>query len=312
MQTYDLAIAWCWEYDNDFVFQIDSECGRRGLFSYLIHPHNIFETMLRMENEELNFKFFFDRASDQEETFDQLVDVMRDEGVKMINDADKVALAIDKATMHREFSLKGIHVPNTIVLPPWDKRPEARSKRLDKLGIPFVIKPACGGCGDGVVTDAQTMQDIQQARQQFPDDKYLVQEKIDPVQINGRRAWFRVFFAFGEVLPCWWDDQTKIADVLSPSEIDKKIYSNIKSIMRKIAGICKLDLFSTEIALTYQRKLVVIDHVNDQVDLRKKSSHFDGIPDEVVDRIVINLVNWVERFVRRTSTRREPALCKKI
>jgi len=139
-----------------------------------------------------------------------------------------------------------------------------------------------------------------------------VQEKIDPVQINGRRAWFRVFFAFGEILPCWWDDQTKIADFLSPSEIDKKIYSKIKSIMRKIAQISKLELFSTEIALTSIGKLMVIDHVNDQVDLRKKTSHFDGIPDEVVDRIVINLVNWVEKRICHSSPRRKTSLCKKI
>ena len=79
-----------------------------------------------------------------------------------------------------------------------------------------------------------------------------------------------------------------------------------------IARISKIDLFSTEIALAPRGKLLVIDHVNDQVDLRKKSSHFDGIPDEVVDRIVINLVNWVEKHTRRTSTRREPSLCKKI
>ncbi|KPK99398.1 MAG: hypothetical protein AMJ91_07980 [candidate division Zixibacteria bacterium SM23_73_3] len=312
MQKYDLAIAWCWEYDADFVHQIDTECGRRGILSYLIHPHNLLETLQRMEKGELQFKIFFDRASDQEEDFDQLVDVMQEERVKMINDADRVVWAIDKATMHREFSLKGINVPKTMVFPPWDKCPEVRSIRLNRVGVPFVIKPACGGCGDGVVTNARTMEDIQQARQQFPEDKYLVQEKIEPVQLNGRRAWFRVFFAFGEILPCWWDDQTKIADVLSPSEIDKKIYSNIKSIMRKVSKISRLELFSTEIALTSQGKLVVVDHVNDQVDLRKKSSHFDGIPDEVVGGIVINLVNWVEKHLCRTSTRREPSPCKKI
>ena len=311
MQTYDLAIAWCWEYDADFVFQIDKECIIRGVFPYLIHPHNLSETLHRMENRELRFEVFFDRASDQEEDFDQLVDVMQDYGTKMINDADRVAYATDKAAMHRQFLLKKIHVPRTIILPPWDKRPEVRSIHLERVGIPFVIKPACGGCGDGVVTDARTLENIQAARQEFSHDRYLVQEKINPVQMNGRRAWFRVFYACGEILPCWWNDQTKIADVLSPSEIDRKIYTEIKSIMRKIGRISKFNLFSTEIALTRHGKLLVIDHVNDQVDLRKKSSHFDGIPDEVVDRIVINLVSWVEKHARRTPTRRKPSLCKK-
>jgi hypothetical protein len=312
VQTYDLAIAWCWKYDADFVSQLDSQCVRRGFSPYLIHPHNLFETMSRMERGELGFKVFFDRASDQEEDFEQLVDMMLNQGVRMINDVDRATWAVDKATMHLEFLSNGIHVPYTIILPPWDERSDLDSIPLDRVGMPFVIKPACGGCGDGVVLDVRTIDDIQAARQQFPYDKYLVQEKITPMQMDGRRTWFRVFYACGEVLPCWWDDQTKIADLLSPSGIGQKTHSNMIRIMRKIAKISELDLFSTEIAQVPENKLLVIDHVNDQVDLRKKSSHLDGIPDEVVDRIVVNLVNWVEKNTRPSSTRTEPSRCKKI
>jgi hypothetical protein len=312
LQTYDFAIAWCWKYDADFVSQLDSQCVRKGLSPYLIHPHNLFETMSRMEKGELCFKVFFDRASDQEEDFEQLVDMMLNQSVRMINDVDRATWAVDKATMHLEFLSNGIHVPYTIILSPWDERSDLDSIPLDKVGTPFVIKPACGGCGDGVVLNARTLDDIQAARQQFPYDKYLVQEKISPVQVDGRRAWFRVFYACGEVLPCWWDDQTKIADILSSSGIDQKAHSNITRIMRKIAKISELDLFSTEIAQIPENKLLVIDHVNDQVDLRKKSSHLDGIPDEVVDRIVVNLVNWVEKKTRPSSTQTEPSRCKKI
>jgi len=312
VQTYDLAIAWCWKYDADFVFQVDSQCVKKGLSPYLIHPHNLFETMNRMERGELGFKVFFDRASDQEEDFEQLVDMMQNQGAKMINNVDRATWAVDKATMHLEFLSNGIHVPYTIILPPWEERSDLDSIPLDKVGTTFVIKPACGGCGDGVILDAQSKDDIQKARQQFPDDKYLVQEKICPLQINNHRAWFRVFYACGEVLPCWFDDQTKLADVLAVSEIDPKIHSNILHIMRKIARISQLDLFSTEIALTTESKLLVIDHVNDQVDLRKKSSHLDGIPDEVVDQIVVNLANWVEKYVRPDSTQTESSPCPMI
>jgi glutathione synthase/RimK-type ligase-like ATP-grasp enzyme len=311
LETYDLATAWCWEYDADFVHQIDRECAERGVRSYLIHPHNLLETLNRMENGELVFRVFFDRASDQEEAFDRLVDEMLSCGVRMINHADRLTLAIDKARMQRELVSQGIRVPKTVVLPAWHKRPELRSARLAKLVRPLVVKPASGGCGDGVTMNARSVEEIQSARQQFPDDRYLVQEKIVPVQINGRRAWFRVFFAFGEALPCWWDDRTKIADVLSWSQIEKKTHSEIIRIMRRAARISRLELFSTEIALTSEGKLVVVDPVNDQVDLRRKSSHFDGIPDEVVDRIVFNLVDWVKKRVRSTPGRRKVSLCAK-
>jgi hypothetical protein len=312
LQISDLAIAWCWKYDADFVFQIDKECGRKGLFSYLIHPHNLFETMHKIDSGELGFKVFFDRASDQEEDFEGLVDLMKVSRVRMINDVGRALWACDKATMHLEFLTNGIYVPYTVILPPYAKNPDLDSIPLDKVGKPFVIKPACGGCGNGVVLNAQTKEDIQIARQEYEDDKYLVQEKIIPIQMGKRRAWFRAFYACGEVLPCWWDDQTKIADLLNPSQIDEKIYLEIERIIRKIASISRLDLFSTEIALTSSEKLLVIDHVNDQVDLRKKSLHFDGIPDEVVDRIVVGLVDWLQKYVSRSSTRAEFARCKKI
>ena len=311
MESYDLAIAWCWEYDADFVHQIDQECGRIEVRSYLIYPHNLSETLSRMESSELGFRVFFDRASDQEKAFDRLVDEMLSCRVRMINHAERLSLATDKARMQKELVLQGIRVPKTVVLPAWDKRPELPSARVNKMVRPLVVKPASGGCGDGVTLSVHSEEEIQSSRQQFPDDRYLVQERIEPVPITGRRAWFRVFFAFGEVLPCWWDDQTKIADVLSSSQIDKRVYSEIKGIMRKAFRISKLELFSTEMALTPGGKLVVVDPVNDQVDLRRKSSHLDGIPDEVVDRIVVNLVDWVKKRVGSTPRRRKVSLCAK-
>jgi hypothetical protein len=303
VETYDLAAAWCWEYDSDFIGHIDRECLSRGIRSYLIHPGNLSKTLQRIEDKELRFRTFFDRASDQEEAFDRLVEVMKDHRVRMINQADRLELVTDKASMQKRLSSEKIGVPYTVILPPWYDHLQVRSFPTKKLGMPFVVKPACGGCGDGVVKDARTVEDIQRARQQYPHDRYLLQERIEPVQLDGRRAWFRVFFAFGDIFPCWWDNHTKIADSLSPSQVDKKVHSGISNIMRKIARTCKLELFSTEIALTSDGRLLVIDPVNDQVDLRKKSSHLDGVPDQVVDQTAISLVNWVEKLIRHNPRR---------
>jgi hypothetical protein len=301
MKTFDLATAWCWEYDADFTNQIDGECLSRGIGSYLIHPDNLSDTLQKIEDGELQFKIFLDRASDQDAAFDRLVEVMKDHRAKMINQADYLGLATDKAAMQKKLSSENIGIPYTVILPPWHDLLQIRSFPADRLGTPFVVKPACGGCGDGVVKDARTARDIQRARQEFPYDRYLLQERIEPIQLDGRRAWFRIFFAFGEILPCWWDNHTKVADVLSPSDVDQKVYSRIKTVMRKIARICRLEMFSTEIALTSKGRLVVIDPVNDQVDLRKKSSHPDGIPDQVVDQTVKNLVDWVQKRVHGRS-----------
>jgi len=299
LESHHLAIAWCWEYDADFVRHVDRECGSREIKSYLIHSDNLSEALQQIRDGELRFRTFFDRASDQEEAFEKLVSAMQRQHARMINDAGRLKMAIDKAAMQKRLSSLGVGVPQTFVLPPWNRRLRIDSLLSETLSAPFVVKPATGGCGDGVVKDACTVQDVQKARQLFPHDRYLLQERIEPALIGDRRAWFRVFFAFGEVLPCWWDDQTRVAHAMQPLEVDEKTYSGLNAIMRKTARICKLELFSTEIALTPEGELLVIDPVNDQVDLRKKSSHADGVPDQVVDRIGSNLVSWVEKTVKR-------------
>lgn len=311
MQICDLATAWCWQYDEDFVGHIDRECIKRGIRSYLIHTENLSEALQQIEKGDLRFKIFFDRASDQEEAFDRLVEEVQKRRVKMINRTSHLELAIDKAAMQRKLVAEEVDVPYTVILPPWYKKLPVPSFPQEKVGMPFVVKPACGGCGDGVVKDARTTKDIQMARQQFPHDRYLLQERIEPAIIDGRRTWFRVFFVFGQILPCWWDHQTKITEILSPSDIDQTFYSDIVKIMHKVAGICKLELFSTEIAFTLERKLLVIDPVNDQVDLRKKTSHLDGIPDDVVDHIVLSLVDWVEKQVRPPSSQGKTPISEK-
>jgi len=40
-------------------------------------------------------------------------------------------------------------------------------------------------------------------------------------------------------------------------------------------------------------KLVIVDYVNDQPDMRKKSKFSDGVPDEIVDKVIQNIVSFV-------------------
>ena len=308
MKDFDLSVAWCWEFDKDLVGELDYICQKKGLSVYLIHPQNLKESLRNIELELLNFKVFFDRASDQQDEFEELLELVKSKGIRMINDKDHLKKATDKASMHLESISAGIWAPYTFILSPYEKQPELnfdqKQKKdiLDKVGIPFVIKPACGGSGEGVVTNATGWEDIDKARMEFPEDKYLIQQKITPTTIfslkmhSQKRAWFRVFYVCGEVILCFWDDQTQIADTLKKEDVGEKIFSEIENIVLKIADISKLELFSTEIAMDSSGKLLVIDHVNDQVDLRKKSKYQDGIPDEVVSQIVNRIADWVSNL----------------
>src|SRR5512147_927708 len=127
------------------------------------------------------------------------------------------------------------------------------------------------------------------ARMQFPEQKYLLQSTVTPRTIQGRTAWFRVFYAVGKTYPCWWHPLTHVYATVTPSEENRYELSPLHDITRKVASICKLDWFTTEIALTLEN-FVVVDYVNDEIDTRVQSKAVDGAPDEIIQNIASQLV----------------------
>ena len=172
-------------------------------------------------------------------------------------------------------------------------------KDLAILGRAFIIKPCnTTGGGLGVVTGAESLKDILDERMINTDDKYLLQEKIYPMTLDGKRAWFRCFWAFGKPIITWWDDQTHLYYEMTQDDLEGFNLKKLPFITRKIAKLTQLDFFSTEIVLTEKRKFVVIDYVNDQCDMRLSSKHRDGVPDQVVKQIIINLKKFILKFKR--------------
>ncbi len=220
----------------------------------------------------------------------------------IFNPYKKVLHAIDKASMHLEFITSGLNVPYSIIIPPHSEIEQIAItiEELEILGRPFIIKPCnTTGGGVGVVTGAESLREVLDERLTNTDDKYILQEKIYPRMLNGKRAWFRSFWAFGRPIPVWWDDQTHLYDELKPEEIEYYGLKKLFSITRTIARITGLDFFSTEIVFTNDNKFVVIDYVNDQCDMRLKSKHLDGVPDSVGYQIVNNMLRTILREKRK-------------
>jgi hypothetical protein len=80
--------------------------------------------------------------------------------------------------------------------------------------------------------------------------------------------------------------------VVTPQDENRYDLSPLRVITQKIASLCKLDWFSTEIALTLEQ-FVVVDYVNDGIDTRIQSKAVDGVPDEVMQGITKQLVELV-------------------
>lgn len=294
----DIAIGWDWEYDRDFVSILDSECNKRGLQSYLVYPYNLDETIGKLSRGEIVFKVFIDRASESDSRFIPLLKLLKKKGVIFVNDPALSVRANDKSIMHLEFLTNGLYVPYTIILSSYEEDPQFDESNIHSIGTPFIVKPADGGGGRGVVLGVKTPYEIVKAREKHSKDRYLLQEEIIPVPLKGRKAWFRSFYIYGKIIMCWWDNHTGVYQrITSRSERRYKL-KELKRVTKKIAEVAKINFFSTEIALTKAGRFVVVDYVNDTCDMRLKSTAADGVPDDVVRDIVRELVDGVKKIVK--------------
>ncbi len=302
MVSYDLCLAWNWEHDADFVVLLETACPSHGLSLLSITPDNLADVLRSLADNQIAFRAFFDRASDADARFMPAVQWAHDHAVYCINSYERASRTWDKATMHLALIGAGLHTPYTIILPSYNERPGPPPMDLGPLGDRFTIKPAHGGGGKGVVIEATSLDQVLVARQEYPADQYLLQAHIVPTQLDSRPAWFRVIHCAGRVYPCWWDTGTHIYTPVTFAEENRYRLTPLRHIAASIARVCRLELFSTEIALIPEGLFVVVDYVNDQIDLRLQSKAFDGVPDDIVRDIAGRLVALVAAHRPRSSS----------
>jgi glutathione synthase/RimK-type ligase-like ATP-grasp enzyme len=288
MTHYDLCLPWYWEYDIDFVNFVEQACQAQGLTLWQITPDNLLESITALYKGEKTFQTILDRSQGNDR-FSPIPRWAKANNKKRINPTEVSKWSEDKATMHLELISAGIQTPYTILLSPFHEQPVIPEPDLTPLGGQFVIKPSNEGGGEGVILGASSIGQILRARMEFPEQKYLLQSTITPRTIQGRPAWFRVYFAVGKTYPCWWHPLTHVFSTVTQSDEHKYDLSPLHNITQRIASICKLDWFSTEIALTLE-DFVVVDYVNDEIDTRIQSKAVDGAPDEVMQGIATQLV----------------------
>ena len=192
-KIYDLAVAWTWEYDLDFVALIEEETQRADKTVLQIREENVEEIFDALKKERIQIRYLLDRASDESELFQPLARWVlkrfrsgESPTIYSINPIDEQQRAADKATMHLEFLSHGINVPYSIIVSPYEHRREVELSltELAKLGRPFIIKPAnTTGGGLGVVMGAESLKEIIDARQSHKKDKYLLQETVYPAML---------------------------------------------------------------------------------------------------------------------------------
>jgi hypothetical protein len=295
MQVFDLAVAWNWEYDADFIALLDASCRSKGLSMLAITSDRLAEVLNALAEKEISCRAFFDRASDVDPQFMPLIQWMHENRIYGINSYDRASLTWDKAKMHSLLVTAGLDVPHTIILPAYFDQPDLPDMDLLILGEQFTIKPAHGSGGVGVVTNATSWDQVVNVRREHASDKYLLQAHIFPKNLDLRPAWFRVIYCTGQIYPCWWNPESHVYAQVTPEEKSNYGLGRLEETVAIISRLSGLDLFSTEIALMNNDQYIVVDYVNDQIDLRLQSSAFEGVPDAIVrdiaERLVSQLVN---------------------
>ncbi|MCF7908601.1 MAG: hypothetical protein K9L86_07025 [Candidatus Omnitrophica bacterium] len=305
MKRYDFGLTWSGNIKERFVVLLQAACKQRKLSFLWISKDNVRQVARDLDQRKLVIKALLDT----EATYNKKGDIytricydVKDSGGVVINDPDRAQSAIDKSAMHYELINAGIMAPYTVVVRNWEpttfRLPDEEKK---KLGVPFVIKPALGYGQLGVIRDARgTIREIAQARKFDRGDNFLLQEKIVPIQIEGKRAWFRGFNVFDTIIPCWWDDQANRYEHIGYEEFNKHSLFPLAKIVSKIASITRMAWFSSEIAIDEKqgkKRFLVIDYVNDQCDMTSQSETPSGVPDQIAQFTANNIVDAAQRFI---------------
>jgi len=298
----NLGLAFNWQYDADFIHMLDRACQQAGVSSFIVGAHNLQQTCLEVHNDERRFHWFLDRASDEDTHFLKLNHLLQNTSTSILNAHDRYLHAIDKAEIHADLLTSGLRLPLTVVLPPHDRQPEVNARLIEEFAKPFVVKPARGGGGRGVLTGGTGVEDVKRARAKHRDQRFLLQQSVEPQTLDGRRAWFRVYFVCGEVLSCWWDDRTHRYAVVTASDAKVVRVAELERIVRIIAHVAHLDFFSAEIAIDLHSRYVVVDYVNTPCDMRLQSKHFNGVPDTIVHQVVTAIVAYVKAQLKTTGS----------
>ncbi|MBM3122075.1 MAG: hypothetical protein FJZ97_07805 [Chloroflexi bacterium] len=258
-----------------------------GLVLVTASPSSRERAFERLQTSELRARAFLDRAADTDPAFEPLESWAAENIARVLNPAADRRRVWRKSNVHWEFIRSGLHTPHTLLIPAWKRQPVVDPlPDLGPLGESFAVKPDLGGGGWGVTLGVRSWDEVERARRQLPDDDLLLQAMIEPERLGDRRAWFRVFYACGVIVPCWWDDRTRqFGDLVT--EADRLTWSldGLWQVAQTAAGIARLELFSTEAARTADGRWVVVDYVNDPIDLRLRPQAREGMPTSAAQRI---------------------------
>jgi hypothetical protein len=289
---YDVALSSAQGY---FAARVRELSAQFNLSFFLVESVWVEDFLRKLQEGVIQVRVLIDMAGDPYEPVDpyfRLAKEVKHSGGYVIDDPDLTAITAHKGLFHDMLIGSRIPVPETVVV---TREQLANFEITDTMkaviGVPFVVKPAWGSGGIGVSVNGRRKADLLRSAEKAPhSDSFLIQERVKPKSLEGHVGWFRVFHVMGEVIPCWWEPPANQYQLVTP--LQRKVYKlgPLARIVREIARVSKMQLFTTEICLTEDDRFLAVDYLNNDPDMSPKSFFPTGVPDEVIRHIAWLLV----------------------
>lgn len=303
-ETYDVVISSPFPNYEFFAHRMMDLCGQMGMTFFFVNDVWIKEFSEKLESGEIAVRVLLDLTADQtnqDDPYTKLAHEVKRQKGYVLDDPDKTAYVAHKGHLHKDLVKNGVPVPETVVV---NKEDVADFKITDaiieQVGTPFVVKPAWGDSGIGVVVNSTSKADLLRSVKESPrSDAWLIQQQVTPQQLGQHVGWFRLYYMCGQVIPCWWDPGSHEYHLVTPGQMRHYKLEPLKRIVRGIARTARIKKFSCEICLHEDGKFYAVDYVNADPDMNPRSFYDNGVPDEVVRHIVWLLFSEAMRVVKR-------------
>jgi hypothetical protein len=294
--------------DELFIHRVQQHSAEAGLNFFLVEPLWVEAFYEHFRQGQVWTHVLLNMHSEHhmpDDVFHRLVLLAAEKNVQVIDPPHVARAAFDKACIHPRLVEAGIPVPETIIVSAHEiTQFQLAPQQIERLKLPFVVKPACGYGRRGVILDARDASALQQSARDWPDTHYLLQQRITSEIMDGEPVYFRLFYVFGSVWCCWWNCYTDHYRVVTATEYLTLKLHRAEAVIRKIAALSGMNFFSTEFAQPSPGEFIAIDYVNDQCHmLSQTASPSNGVPDDLVAAIAKRLVEAAAGMIQTNRPR---------
>jgi len=303
-KTYDIVLSSQLSNYDFFAHRMRELCGQMDLTFFLADDVWAHEFLDKLKTREIAVRALLDLTANQTDSADvytRLACEVKEQGGVVIDDPELTAFSANKAKLHKLLVQHEVPAPETVIVAGSEVERFRITKEIRKrVGVPFVVKPAQGDSGAGVIVDATSEYDLKMSQAQAPDsDAFLIQQQLKMQPLGEHMGWFRLYHICREVIPCWWNPETHEYEMVSPAQVKRYNLQPLRRITRKVARVSGMKKFSSEICLHEDGRFYAVDYVNAVPDLNPRSLHANGVPDETVRHIVWLLFYEAMQAARR-------------